>query len=325
MSIFVALAILELLILAHELGHFIAARAFGVRVETFSIGFGPKVLKFRCCDTEFAVSLIPLGGYVKTANESPDTPPWQRIVIALAGPLMNLLLAVICFTAVYLSGVVIPDSKVVKVLPGSPAYEAGIKSGDRILKVNGEPFRWSLFEKAVESGKEVKLTILRDGKGLSVTLKPVFMEKFHRRISGVFLNYRKVSYPLPEALKKGLQEYAKLSALFFKTLYKLATGKVSLRSIGGPILSTQELQRAVHQGITALLLYAGFISLQLGYFNLLPLPVLDGGAILLHLAEALRGGRPVPAVARAVFNLIGLALLAAVVLIGLANDLKRLL
>ena len=416
---------LGILIFVHELGHFLAARFFGVRVETFSIGFGPKLFRFRCCETEFAVSLVPLGGYVKMAGEDPDRPakspdefyakpPWQRIVIALAGPLMNLLLAVVFFALSYTLGRYIPSYQVEaarvgfvlseetplkpgdvivevngkrvknwkelnqevalnpdreielkvkrdgrletvkihtgideksgigtipvvpaikpaigKVIEGSPAEKAGLKPGDVILKINGrEITRWEQVVELIgkSNGRPVRLLVLRNGKKLEITVKPQLNRELGRYTIGIVpkVNLVFVKYPLPEALKKGVEEFKNQTSLFFTFLYKLISGQASVKSLGGPILIAEVAGKAAEAGISNFIYFLGFISLQLGYFNLLPLPVLDGGLILLFLIELLRK-RPVSPQFRERFQQVGLALIGLLMAVVFYNDIMRLL
>ena len=415
---------LGILIFVHELGHFLAARAFGVRVETFSIGFGPKLFKFNCCGTEFAVSLIPLGGYVKMAGEDPDTPPkspdefyakppWQRIVIALAGPIMNLLLAVVFFALSFTIGRYVPsyqlevprvgfvlseklplrpgdvivevngekvknwkdfdrivalnpdkDLNVVvgrngkvekltvhtgidrkngigtipvipavkpvigKVLPNSPAERAGFKTGDVILRINGKEItRWEQVVRTIgeSRGKEVELLVLRNGKRLKIRVKPEFNKKLGRYTIGIVpkVNLVFVKYPPTEALKRAVAEFKSQTELFFTFLYKLITGQASIKSLGGPILIAEVAGKAAQSGISNFIYFMGFISLQLGYFNLLPLPVLDGGLILMFLIEILRG-RSLSPQFREKFQQLGLLILGLLMIIVFYNDIMRL-
>jgi len=417
--------VLGILIFVHELGHFLAARFFRVKVETFSIGFGPKLFKFNCWDTEFTVSLIPLGGYVKMSGENPDEPAenpydfyakpsWQRIVIALAGPFMNLILAVIFFAFTFSIGRYVPTyqlemakvgtvlsekiplksgdviasvngepvknwkdfSQIValnpdkdltlkvkrndetldvkvhtgveekngigildivpaikpivgKVVSGSPARRSGLKPGDIILAINEKDITsWEQVVKTISgsNGEPIKILILRNDKKLEITVTPEFNKKFKRYTIGIVpkMNVTFVKYSLPEAIKKGIEEFKSQSALFFKFLHKLITGEASVRSLGGPIMIAEVAGKAAEAGASSFLYFMGFISLQLGYFNLLPLPVLDGGLILMFLIEIVRR-RPLSSEFREKFQQVGFAILAFLMIIVFYNDIMRLL
>ncbi|MEO2069141.1 MAG: RIP metalloprotease RseP [Desulfurobacteriaceae bacterium] len=414
-----------ILIFVHELGHFIAARAFDVKVETFSIGFGPKLLKFRWLDTEFTVSLIPLGGYVKMAGETPETasskpyefyakPPWQRIVIALAGPVMNLLLAVVFFFFAFTIGRYVPTyelevpkvgavlkediplkpgdvivsvngepvgtwkkfSQVIalnpnkdltlevkrngeivkvkvhtkeeekngigvlevvpavrpvvgKVIKGSPAEKAGLKEGDVILKINGREI--SSWKQVVETignseGKPLKILVLRKDKKIEVEVVPEFNEKLGRYTIGVVakMDMTFVKYPVSEAIKMGFVEFEKQTKLFFSFLGKLITGQASMKSLGGPIMIAEVAGKAAESGISNFVYFMGFISLQLGYFNLLPLPILDGGLILLFLLEMIRR-KPLSSAFIEKFQQVGLVILGLLMIIVFYNDIMRII
>jgi regulator of sigma E protease len=416
---------LGILIFVHELGHFIAARLFGVKVETFSIGFGPKLFKFNCCDTEFAVSLIPLGGYVKMSGENPDEPaknpydfyakpPWQRIIIALAGPLMNLLLAFLFFALSFSIGRYVPayqfemarvgataspeislkpgdvilsvdgqqvknwkdfssyvalnpdkeltlkvkrDGEIVtvkvrtgtddkngigtldvipaikpiigKVVEGSPAQKAGLQPGDVILSINGkEVTSWKQVVDLIgkSQGKPVELLILRKDKRLKLKVTPQFNKKFGRYTIGIIPKMDMVFVRLSglEAVKKGLEEFKSHTGIFFSYLSKLITGEASVKSLGGPIMIAEVAGKAAETGISNFIYFMGFISLQLGYFNLMPLPVLDGGLILMFIIEIIRR-RPLSLEFREKFQQVGFAILALLMIIVFYNDIMRLI
>ena len=192
------LFVLGVLIFVHELGHFVMARRLGVRVLTFSLGFGPKILKFRRGDTEYAVSAIPLGGYVKMAGENPDDPrsgnpdeflsksKWERFQILIMGPAMNVALAVVVMALVFMQGADVPAYQdeppvIGAVLPGSPAEQVGIRRGDRILTVAGDEVdTWDRFFMAIgtRAGREVAVTLLRDGEPVSLTVRPNAQTRF---------------------------------------------------------------------------------------------------------------------------------------------------
>ncbi|ADY74153.1 membrane-associated zinc metalloprotease [Desulfurobacterium thermolithotrophum DSM 11699] len=416
---------LGVLIFVHELGHFLAARFFKVKVETFSIGFGPKLFKFNCLDTEFTISLIPLGGYVKMSGENPDEPaknpydfyakpPWQRIIIALAGPIMNLVLAIAFFAFTFSIGRYVPtyqlemakvgtvlsekiplkpgdviisaggepvknwkdftqivalnpnkdlllkvkrngevlDLKVHtgveekngigtldvvpaikpiigKVVSGSPAEKAGLKPGDIILSINGKDIvSWEQVVKIIgkSDGKPLKILVLRKDKRVVVSVTPQFNDKFKRYTIGIVpkMDMTFVKYPFIEAIKKGVEEFKAETSLFFAFLYKLITGQASMKSLGGPIMIAEVAGKAAEAGMSNFLYFMGFISLQLGYFNLLPLPVLDGGLILMFLIEMIRR-RPLSMEFRERFQQVGFAILAFLMIIVFYNDIMRLL
>ena len=192
------LFVLGVLIFVHELGHYMMAKRLGVRVLTFSLGFGPKILKFRRGDTEYCISAIPLGGYVKMAGENPEDPrsgnpdeflsktKWERFQILIMGPAMNIILAVVVMALVMMQGAEVPAFQdqppvIGAVLPGSPAEKVGIRRGDRILTVAGDEVdTWDRFYMAIGTrpGRDVAVTLLRDGKTTAVTVHPNTQTRF---------------------------------------------------------------------------------------------------------------------------------------------------
>jgi regulator of sigma E protease len=197
-TILAFLFVLGVLIFVHELGHFMMARRLGVRVLTFSLGFGPKILKFRRGDTEYAISAIPLGGYVKMAGENPEDPrsggpdeflsksKWERFQILIMGPVMNIALAVVVMALVLMQGAEIPAYQdeppvIGAVLPGSPAEKVGIRRGDRILTVAGDEVdTWEDLFLAIgtRADRDVAVTLLRDGNRVSTTVRPTPQTRF---------------------------------------------------------------------------------------------------------------------------------------------------
>jgi regulator of sigma E protease len=197
-TILAFLFVLGVLIFVHELGHFLMARRLGVRVLTFSLGFGPKILKFRRGDTEYAISAIPLGGYVKMAGENPDDPrsgnpdeflsksKWERFQILIMGPAMNIALAVVVMALVLMQGAEVPAYQdqppvVGAAVPGSPAEKVGIRRGDRILTIAGDAVDdWEDVFMAIgtKPDRDVALTVLRDGRTVSFTVHPTAQTRF---------------------------------------------------------------------------------------------------------------------------------------------------
>jgi regulator of sigma E protease len=192
------LFVLGVLIFVHELGHYMMAKRLGVKVLTFSLGFGPKILKFRRGDTEYCISAVPLGGYVKMAGENPEDPrsgnpdeflsktKWERFQILIMGPAMNIVLAVVVMALVMMQGAEVPAFQdeppvIGSVLPGSPAEKGGIQRGDRILTVAGDDVdTWDRFYMAIGTrpSRDVAITLLRDGRTMGVTVHPNAQTKF---------------------------------------------------------------------------------------------------------------------------------------------------
>src|SRR5688572_26195505 len=192
-DIVVALVVLGVIIVIHELGHFLVAKFFNIKVETFSVGFGPRLVGFRRGETDYRISAFPLGGYVKMAGENPtDTvtgapheflskPKWQRFLVAAAGPAMNVILAVVLLTGLYMYGTEVAASAeglavVGTVDPGSPAEMAGIQAGDRVVSVNGKTDpNWEELGARIltNPGVPVELVLNRGEQELQVTVTPI--------------------------------------------------------------------------------------------------------------------------------------------------------
>ncbi len=393
------IVVLGVMILVHEFGHYAAAKLLGVRVEQFAIGFGKRLIGFRRGGTDYRINALPLGGYVKMAGESPlegrtgapdefqSHPRWHRFLIALAGPFMNMVLAVGLLTGVYMMhyahpayldqpavvGYVVPDSPAAKagihegdrivridkdqnptwedvglklalssghpvnlavqrgndildvnVTPGAenppssrsdifsdvglvhdspitvtqvergmPAAEAGMKSGDVVVAINGRPLHniEALFDYLkVNQGKPAAVTILRDGQQFNLDITPAFKEKENRyRLGFGFTEpMRSAKLSFPRAFAQSVETNKKYSVLIVELVQKMVQRKVSMKQVVGPIgIGAAAGQAARQPGWTPLMELSAMISLNLGIFNLLPIPILDGGLILLLFVEGI--------------------------------------
>lgn len=396
-TVFIMAIVLGFMILIHEFGHYAAAKYFGVRVEVFSIGFGKRLLGFRRADTDYRISALPFGGYVKMSGENPmddrtddpgeflNHPRWQRFVIALAGPAMNVMLAFALWAGIFMVHYQYPafmDGPAIVgwVMPNTPAASAGIQPGDQIVRVDGienpnweqisykealspnQPLKFEFLRNGatsaitmvpqpvgrnqagdvglipkepafiatlIESGmpaekaglkvgdeiltvngqqipatealvdmmsrtkaQPLDIVVLRNGEKLSFTVNPVLSpghppDEMRYRIGLASAPMKTMRLPFPEAVRKSVGECVKNSSLILELIRKMVEHKVSIRQVDGPIGIGTAVGSAAREGWMELLYVSAIISLNLGVMNLLPIPILDGGVILLLLIEGL--------------------------------------
>jgi len=347
-SLFIFLLILGALITIHEFGHFIAARRLGVKVEKFSFGFGKSLISRKKGDTLYSINLVPLGGYVKLAGDTqeefknkPDEylskKPSERARIIFFGPLLNYVLGFLCFWAIFFVGYPTLTTKVGTLLDGYGAKDAGILAGDQIMAVDGERVDfWEDLQKAIQRKKgaeKVMLTVLREGKeyGMEVKIKE---KKFDDAIGGkrsfglIGITPKdeiiKVRHGFLESFFLGVNKTLDLTVMTYKALWRMVTGKLSMReSVTGPLGIFYITSKAANLGIIALMHLVAVLNISLCIFNLLPLPVLDGGHIALLVVEGIRGKR-LGLKAEQVITQIGLALIISLALFATYNDILRL-
>jgi regulator of sigma E protease len=427
----VVVVVLGIMILVHELGHFLAAKGFGVRVLIFSLGFGKRLFGFKRGETDYRVSVLPFGGYVKMAGDDPSEvregapgeflakPRWQRFIIVIMGPAMNAILAVTLLAGLYRYhfqkpayqeqpariGDVEPDSPAarariqpgdlvvvfdglrnpkwedveIKVLttvgesiplqveregqivhlgltpraegpnrvgyagwfpympcivgsvePDLPAARAGLQVGDQVVALDGRKVFWwpSLVESLqAGNGKPVELTILRDGKERKVEVTPIFSEvmgekKWRIGVGSARSNVVVRQLPWGQALQASLRDNLRNSLATFDVLGKILTRRMSTRSLAGPIGIAQLSGEAYRAGIPELLMLVSFISLQLGIFNLLPIPILDGGVIFLLLIESVMR-RDLSLEVKERFAQVGIVFLLLLAVFVMYNDILK--
>ncbi|MEA3491194.1 MAG: RIP metalloprotease RseP [Campylobacterota bacterium] len=350
MGILISLLVLSFLIFFHELGHFTAARFFGVQVDVFSIGFGKKLYSKMIGKTEWSLSAIPLGGYVKMKGQDDSDPsnisydddsynskkPWQRIIILLAGPFANFFLAFLLYFAISNIGVPKLLPSIGTVGKDTPALHAGLAKGDTILAINLVPVAyWEDVGKLINSsvGTPLHILIKRDNERIDLEVTPkiiedknIFEEPIQRKIIGItpLGEQTTVTYGFTGGLDYAWSETKKASLLIFKSVEKLITGAVGADKLGGVITIVDVTAKATNAGIAALLFFTALISVNLGVLNLLPIPALDGGHIMFNLYEMIRGKAPSEAVLYRL-TLGGWALLLGLMFLGLYNDINRLI
>lgn len=314
MSFLIFLAVLGILIIVHEFGHFIAARRTGVKVEKFSLGFGRQVLKKKIGDTEYSISLIPFGGYVKLAGDSREEykgskneylgrSPFERAKIVLFGPLFNYILGFLCFWAVFSAGYPVLTTKVGGLIDGFGAKESGILAGDKIIAIDGEKVEnWEELQKSIQPkqpGSSIAVLILRDNQEQKIDVKvkerespDPFSKK--RKVGAIGIMPKdeiiKVRHNIAEAFILSIERTWQLTVMTYKAFWYMAAGRISLRqSVTGPIGMFYITSQAASYGIIPLLNLIALISINLAILNLMPFPVLDGGHIALLALEKIRG------------------------------------
>jgi regulator of sigma E protease len=344
-SALVFLAVLSVLVVVHEFGHFIVARLVGIKVDKFSIGFGPVLFSRKMNGTEFAFSLLPFGGFVKMAGENPgeatgksdefaSKSSLQKLAVVAAGPLMNAFLAFVLFAVVFTVGQPTLTSKIGKVMEDTPAQTAGLQADDRIVSVNGIAVKhWEDLLAEVRRGEgAMKLSVDRAGSIMEVTLTPkvqeatdVFGKKRKMSFIGVSPSSEMVSIkssPL-EAIGLAASRVWMMSSLIFKSLGMMITGAMPFKdSMTGPIGIFFMTQQAAQMGIVYLLYFMGSLSVSLFVLNLLPVPVLDGGHILFLAIERIKGS-PLKESVKEKMTQGGLIALLALMAFVIFQDLSR--
>ncbi|MCB4750726.1 MAG: RIP metalloprotease RseP [Sulfurovum sp.] len=349
MGILVALLVLSVLIFFHELGHFIAARFFGVQVDVFSIGFGKRLWIKKIGKTEWSISAIPLGGYVKMKGQDDTDPtiksldadsynskkPWQRIIILLAGPFANFLMAFLLYLTIAYMGVPKLLPYIGEVSKTSPALQAGLQKEDKIVQINGENIHyWEEIGTQINAHEgKITLMIERDHHLKTLLLKPkviedknTFGEPITRRIIGIspMLKQTTVVYGFTEGFRYAWSETLKASSLIFEGIQKLITGAVGTENLGGIITIVDVTAQASHAGILALFFFTALISVNLGILNLFPIPALDGGHIMFNLYEMIARKEANEKVMY-YMTITGWILLGGLMMLGLYNDINRLI
>lgn len=346
-NILAFIVVLGVLIFFHELGHFLMARIFGVGVEKFSLGFGPRLLGKTVGRTDYRVSLIPLGGYVKMVGEEPDAaidpalipiafthkPVWQRFVIVAAGPLFNLLLAVVIFFLVFqTSGTYVLRPLVGEVDQDSPAARAGLMKGDLVLSIDNVAIPdWETMAAQITAGqgKPITIKVARGEISQSFQVTPerrttqnLFGEDIQRYVIGVRSagDYTPVALSFPEALGMSFTRTYEVVELTVISVGKLILGKLPAATLGGPIKIARMAGAQAREGFLNLLVFTAVISINLGILNFLPIPVLDGGHLMFFTIEML-SRRPVSIKVREVAQQFGIFLLVLLMIFVVYNDI----
>lgn len=344
-----------LLVFVHELGHFIAAKRLGMRVDEFAIGFGPVIYQQREGETLYSLRLIPLGGFNKIYGMTEDEkdelpfegapieqsglvdttrafynqPVWSRMIVIAAGSVMNFVLPIIIFFGILLTtGYDRPMDKAVigKVIDNSPAMSAGVISGDRVVSINDVNIdKWNDLITVLRKKYEqpVSVVVENNGEYRNVLLVPEYNEKESRSLIGIQQATEHIKPGVVEAGKVAVQTTFSIAKNMIVGLGQMVSGK-SKAEVSGPIGVAQMAGDVARTGISNLLTFAAFLSLNLGIINLLPIPVLDGGHLVDLLIESVRG-KPLSGKLRYMVQMVGFAILMGVMIMATASDLGRLI
>jgi len=347
LALLIFLFILSLLILVHEFGHFIIAKRMGVKVEQFSLGFGPVLFKKKKRSTEYSISLFPLGGFVKLAGDNleeytgkPDEyfsqKPGRRFWIIFFGPLLNYLLGILFFWLICFIGYPTLTTKVGGVIEGFGAQEAGIKAEDKIIAIDGKKVEyWEELQRVIyskSSKEQVEVSLLREGKPLTLpvrikekNIEDQIGQKRKLGLLGItpFDEVIKVRHGFFASLILSFNKTKDLTLMTYRALGFMITGRLSMReSMTGPLGIFFITSKAASLGFIAVLHLMAVLSLSLAIFNLLPLPILDGGHIAFLGLEKIRG-RPLGLKMDRIINKFGVVFIMFIAVFVTYNDIIK--
>jgi regulator of sigma E protease len=342
-TLLIFLGILAVLILAHETGHFATAKAFGVKVEEFGLGFPPRLIGFKRGETLYSLNAVPLGGFTKMAGE--EDPKVERslaskgtgtrVIVLAAGSIMNLLLPIVLFAIAFMvpHSVVTGDVVIENVAPNSPAAAAGIIAGDTIVSLNEEPIN-SISDLSLDTslnlGQEVSLLVRHsDGTTEEVHLVPRWKPPAGEGAMGVTVSMpnpvvTRQSDPFWEAIPKGVTQCIETFVIFKNEILKWIIGATPVQ-VTGPVGIAQLTGEVAQAGLSPLLQFTGFISINLAIVNILPLPALDGGRIVFVLLGWIRRGKRISPKTEGLVHAIGFAVLIAAILAVTYQDIVRII
>ena len=344
-SIVIAILLFSIIVIFHELGHFLVAKLNGIRVTEFSLGLGPKIVGFKKGETQYTINLLPFGGACVMGEddlEDNDDPRsfnnksiLARISVVFAGPLFNFIMAFV-FAFIIIASLGYDKAVVQDVMPGYSAENAGLKSGDEIVKINNytvhfykEISSYSIFH----AGEKVDVTYMRDGKKYTTVLEPTYDEESQRYLYGIISEGKREKGNIISIAANSCYEVKYWIYTTLESIKLLLNGGASVNDLQGPVRIVQSVGTAYDQSVSTdggfyaflnMLNWGVLLSANLGVMNLLPIPALDGGRIVLMIIEAIVR-KPIVKKIEAVLNGVGLILLFGLMFIVMFNDIRNIL
>ena len=335
MTFLLTFIVIGIIATVHELGHYVAARRQGIPVKELSLGIGPKIFQRQGKNTKFSLRIIPIFAYVNMAGSTPDEEdmengflnarPGAKAKILFAGSAMNIVLAIVIFMIIFMGVGVLSDEPIVgSINPDSPAYNAGFEVGDTILAIEGqEVTSWTQMSQTIMESEleELRITLSRNGQQIITELMPYQDEETGRTMIGIGRSIERLN-PF-QAIYRGAVESFTFIGLMIQGLYMMITGAMP-PAVSGPVGIANMVRQASDAGLISLMYFTAILSLNLAIINLLPLPGLDGGKLILVLIEKIRGKR-LPLEKESFINLIGFVLLIAIMLMATYKDILRII
>ncbi len=344
MKIVIAILIFSFIIIFHELGHFLFAKKFNVKVNEFTLGLGPTLLSWGKGETKYCLKLLPFGGSCMMEGEDSEStserafnkkPLWQRAIIVFAGPFFNFILAYVV-SVILVAAVGVDKPVVTEVMDGYPAKEAGLQAGDTIVALNSYKVHFynelSIYNFLHNKPNPIKVKYLRDGKEHTTTLIPKFDEQSQRLMFGITNNGAMEKVGPLETVAYGGYEIKQQIYVALQGVKMLLTKEIPMTDVSGPVGLVSSIStvydKSAEIGIgtiaTSMLSMLVLISANLGVMNLLPIPALDGGRLVLYLIEAIRRKKMKPEIENGI-NLVGFGLLMLLMLVVMYNDITKLI
>lgn len=327
-----SLVVFLLVVMLHEFGHFTVAKLSGIKVNEFSIGMGPKLFQKQKGETSYSLRALPIGGYVAMEGEEESShdprsfnnaPILKRMAVVLAGAFMNFILAFLAFTIIF-SIVGYGSNEIDTVIKDSPAEIAGLKAGDKIVEIDKIKTKDIYDINSLirdKKDEEINLKINRNGENLDINLKPRYSEENKMYLIGIT---SKLKHSFFKSIELGAKRTGEMSLMFLKSLKMIFDGSFKMEYLSGPVGVVQMIGSESSKGFLNFLQILALISVNLGVFNLIPIPALDGGKFLFLLIEALKG-KPINEKFEQGLSLIGISILFSLMIyVTIFNDIGRL-